>query len=171
MPKATITTSPPSETIRRPCLACGLNLPRAHAAYSICTECAANLAATRARITQKIEHVHQNIVNLGVKCAEMRESLDDRDRERWNKIAATKLACTRQGRHAGTATQEQRDWLARVQRVLDTPGDMRLSDAIRRCHVADEMLFWAQESAADEERRLRVVLEHLDAYEEAVAAE
>jgi hypothetical protein len=171
MPKATIATSPPSETIRRPCLACNLNLPRAHAAYSICTECAANLAATRARVEQKIEHVQQNIVNLGAKCAEMREALSARDRDRWNKIVAAKLACTRQGRHAGTATQEQRDWLKKVQRVLDTPGDTRLSDAIRRCHVADEMLFWAQESAADEERRLLVVLGHLDAYEEAVAAE
>jgi hypothetical protein len=100
-----------------------------------------------------------------------REALTEAERVRWDKIAAARLAVGRVGRFAGTATSEQAAWLAKVARAIDTPGDARISDAIRRVWVADEAAFWAAEGAAAEERRVFTVLAQVESFCEAVGVD
>jgi hypothetical protein len=100
-----------------------------------------------------------------------RDDLSEDNRRRWDKIAAARLAVGRVGRFANTATSEQAAWLAKVAKAIDTPGDSRISDAIRRVWVADEAAFWAAEGAAAEERRVFAVLAQVESFCEAVGVD
>jgi hypothetical protein len=170
MPRIALQTTPAAPSrARGQCIACDMLSDRAHPAYPVCDRCAAEPDTTRQRLEQRITTAQQRVVNAANEAQSARDALSEADAKKWSKIAAARLAIGRTGRHADTATPEQRVWLAKVQRALDTPTNTQVSDALRLVALADEAHYWIAAGAATAERQARIALAQFEECIEALA--
>jgi hypothetical protein len=145
-----------------------MGLPPAVPGIPVCRHCADTADFSRERLASRRATFVRDLETTTGEAQAARDALSPEDARRWGKIAAARMACERVGRHEGTATPEQRAWLARVQAAINNPNSTAVSNDLRRVWHADEIAYWSSGGAAEALRRVDAAAAHLEACVEEV---
>jgi hypothetical protein len=154
-------SGPSAGPARVTCVVCQMYAPRALEGHPVCAACTADPAAARSILTSRSARVLAGVLPAQGALDRAYAALDAAEQARWRAITAARRAVA-----ADTADAATRERLRRTQAAMDA-GDPRISEALRAVWVADEALYWANEVAADEGRRVAAAAAQ---FEEALAA-
>jgi len=156
------TPATPAASPRVTCVVCQLFAPRALAGHAVCAPCAERPDAARSILASRSARALAAVLPAQAELDAAYTALTDGERARWQAICQARIAVGRAGRWQGTADAATREKLQRTKDAIDR-NDPRISEGLRRIWHADEALFWANEVAADEGRRVAVAGEQLEA--------
>ncbi len=153
--------APPAPPALRPepsrrivCTLCGTkDATQAHPEHRICTGCTDNPPAIAARIaTQRAMHLRHR-QQCGEAYAVAEAALDETERARWAAFCELWIL-----ERAGMASTDDTRKVKATLAAYKHPAHPKVSDALRRVWAAWEAMYWSDEGAASETKRLDVRL-------------
>jgi hypothetical protein len=154
-------------SIKTVCVACGMTADRAAPGHDLCALCVEDVAATRQRLQTMHAGYARQVESAAVMAEQALDALSETERASWTRYQAARLATSRVGRWEGTADPALESKVALMKQILDTAGDTRASDALRRVATLAEYAYYIDAGAETQTRRVDLALAALLDWEEA----